>query len=139
MREPSCTNYHCITFLQEYDFYVRWPSVRLLTILLTNKTKEIQEIILTNPMGVSKLMDLLSDSRDVIRNDVSTLQYLQWRSSKHKIINVRNFCFQGMLLLTQLTKGNTNIQKIVAFENAFERLLDIISEEGSSDGGNHKA
>lgn len=34
-----------------------------------------------------------------------------------------------------MTKGNSNIQKIVAFENAFERLLDIISEEGSSDGG----
>lgn len=46
------------------------------------------------------------------------------------------FCFrQGLLLLQQLTKGNAAIQKIVAFENAFERLLDIITEEGSSDGG----
>lgn len=35
----------------------------------------------------------------------------------------------------QLTKGNANIQKIVAFDNAFERLLDIILEEGYSDGG----
>lgn len=43
---------------------------------------------------------------------------------------------QGLLLLQQLTKGNAAIQKIVAFENAFERLLDIITEEGSSDGGN---
>lgn len=42
---------------------------------------------------------------------------------------------QGLLLLQQLTKGNAAIQKIVAFENAFERLLDIITEEGSSDGG----
>ena len=39
------------------------------------------------------------------------------------------------MLLNQLTKGNANIQKIVAFENAFERILDIIVEEGSSDGG----
>ncbi|XP_053711887.1 general vesicular transport factor p115 isoform X5 [Synchiropus splendidus] len=61
-------------------------------------------------MGVSRLMDLLADSREVIRND-------------------------GLLLLQQLTKGNAAIQKIVAFENAFERLLDIITEEGSSDGG----
>lgn len=47
-------------------------------------------------------------------------------------------CFrspQGLLLLQQLTKSNAAIQKIVAFENAFERLLDIITEEGSSDGG----
>lgn len=50
-----------------------------------------------------------------------------------------NICFytqQGLLLLQQLTKSNAAIQKIVAFENAFERLLDIITEEGSSDGGN---
>ncbi|MEQ2181292.1 hypothetical protein GOODEAATRI_009957, partial [Goodea atripinnis] len=39
------------------------------------------------------------------------------------------------LLVITLTKGNAAIQKIVAFENAFERLLDIITEEGSSDGG----
>jgi len=57
--------------LQEYDFHILWPTVRLLTLLLANKTREIQEIILANPMGVSKLMDLLVDSREVIRNDVS--------------------------------------------------------------------
>ena len=38
-------------------------------------------------------------------------------------------------MLIQLTKGNANIQKIVVFENAFEKLLEIIFEEGSSDGG----
>uniref|UniRef100_A0A665XCM1 General vesicular transport factor p115 n=1 Tax=Echeneis naucrates TaxID=173247 RepID=A0A665XCM1_ECHNA len=71
---------------------------------------QVQGVILVSPMGVSRLMDLLADSREVIRND-------------------------GLLLLQQLTKGNAAIQKIVAFENAFERLLDIITEEGSSDGG----
>lgn len=38
-------------------------------------------------------------------------------------------------MLQQLTKSNAAIQKIVAFENAFERLLDIVTEEGNSDGG----
>ena len=42
---------------------------------------------------------------------------------------------QGLLLLIQLTRSNTNIQKIVAFENAFERLFDIIRDEGYCDGG----
>ncbi|XP_049802866.1 general vesicular transport factor p115 [Schistocerca nitens] len=97
-------------FLEEYDFHVRWPAVKLLTNLLANKPKEIQEIILVSPMGVSRLMDLLGDSREVIRND-------------------------ALLLLIQLTKGNANIQKIVAFENAFDRLFDVISKEGYSDGG----
>jgi len=42
---------------------------------------------------------------------------------------------QALLLLIQLTKGNANIQKIVAFENAFDRLFDVITEEGCSGGG----
>uniref|UniRef100_A0A3B1JM79 General vesicular transport factor p115 n=1 Tax=Astyanax mexicanus TaxID=7994 RepID=A0A3B1JM79_ASTMX len=82
----------------------------LLTALLKSQCAQVQGIILVSPMGVSRLMDLLADSREVIRND-------------------------GLLLLQQLTKGNAAIQKIVAFENAFERLLDIITEEGTSDGG----
>jgi hypothetical protein len=48
---------------------------------------------------------------------------------------VRVISLQALLLLTQLTKGNANIQKIVAFENAFDRLFDVVSEEGYSDGG----
>lgn len=43
--------------------------------------------------------------------------------------------FQTLVLLLHLTKGNANIQKIVAFENAFDRLFDVIAEEGFSDGG----
>uniref|UniRef100_A0A3B4YMS9 General vesicular transport factor p115 n=1 Tax=Seriola lalandi dorsalis TaxID=1841481 RepID=A0A3B4YMS9_SERLL len=99
-----------LTLLEEFDFHVRWPGVKLLTALLKNQGVQLQGVILVSPMGVSRLMDLLADSREVIRND-------------------------GLLLLQQLTKGNAAIQKIVAFENAFERLLDIITEEGSSDGG----
>lgn len=85
-------------YLEEYDFRVRWPAVKLLTSLLANKPKEIQDIILVSPMGVSKLMDLLVESREVVRND-------------------------ALLLLINLTKANANIQKIVAFENAFDKLF----------------
>lgn len=56
------------------------------------------------------MMDLLQDPREVIRND-------------------------ALLLLVLLTKSNANIQKIVAFENAFDRVVDIISAESYSDGG----
>ncbi|CAI9561020.1 unnamed protein product [Staurois parvus] len=99
-----------LSILEEFDFHVRWPGVKLLTTLLKQQGPQVQQIVLVSPMGVSRLMDLLDDSREVIRND-------------------------GLLLLQQLTKGNAAIQKIVAFESAFERLLDIITEEGSSDGG----
>lgn len=43
--------------------------------------------------------------------------------------------FQTLLLLTALTKGNQNIQKIIAFENGFDRVIQIIESEGFSDGG----
>ena len=49
---------------------MRWPAVKLLTTLLINKGRDLQEVILVSPMGVSKLMDLLDDSREIIRNDV---------------------------------------------------------------------
>ncbi|XP_045126638.1 general vesicular transport factor p115-like isoform X3 [Portunus trituberculatus] len=99
-----------INLLDEFDFKVRYPTVKLLTNLLKNRPKDLQETILVVPSGVSKLMDLLSDSREVVRND-------------------------ALLLLTQLTKNNTNLQKIVAFENGYDHIFAIIKSEGYADGG----
>lgn len=48
---------------------------------------------------------------------------------------IYNYYLQVLLLLIQLTKGNANIQKIVAFENAFDRIFDVIEQEGNADGG----
>jgi hypothetical protein len=42
---------------------------------------------------------------------------------------------EGLLLLISLTQNNAEIQKIIAFENAFDRLIGIILEEGASEGG----
>jgi len=41
----------------------------------------------------------------------------------------------GLLLLIHLTQENADIQKIIAFENTFERLLVIIQDLGATDGG----
>ncbi|XP_044465878.1 golgin candidate 6 isoform X2 [Mangifera indica] len=54
-------------------------------------------------------MDMLMD-REVIRNE-------------------------ALLLLTYLTREAEEIQKIVVFEGAFEKIFSIIKEEGGSDGG----
>lgn len=99
-----------LDLLPEFDFKIRYPSIKLLHSLLANKQRECQDCILTHPMGISRMMDLLQDPREVIRND-------------------------ALLLLVILTRANANIQKIVAFENAFDRILEIISAEGFSDGG----
>ena len=42
---------------------------------------------------------------------------------------------ETLLVLIALTDGNPEIQKLVAFENAFEILFAIIEQEGSVDGG----
>ena len=99
-----------LNLLEDFDFQVRRPTTCLITTLLSNKLSDVQEAILVSPMGISRMMDLLVDSREVIRND-------------------------ALLLLLQLTRSNGQIQKIVAFENAFDRLLAIMREEGFSDGG----
>lgn len=99
-----------LNLLEEYDFPVRWPTVKLLTTLLTNKTTRVQECVLESPGSVPRLMDLLSDNREIIRND-------------------------GLLLLSRLASRNTQIQRMIAFSGGMERLLEIISEEAYSDGG----
>lgn len=59
------------------------------------------QAILSAPMGVVRLMDLLGDAREVLRNE-------------------------ALLLLAGLTRSSPDIQKIVAFEGAFERILQIL-------------
>ena len=65
-----------VFFLQETDFNLRRSAIKFVTVLLTNCTKVLQDIILeSGPMGVSKLVDLLQDEREVIRNDVNFLAH----------------------------------------------------------------
>lgn len=81
-----------------------------MTTLLESVGDFLHDSILASPMGISRLIDLLDDRREIIRNE-------------------------GLLLLIKLSGKNADIQKIVAFESAFERLFSIIVEEGSIDGG----
>ncbi|KAK7265981.1 hypothetical protein RIF29_18618 [Crotalaria pallida] len=98
-----------LSLLEEDDFYVRYYTLQLLTALVTNSPQRLQEAILTIPRGITRLMDMLMD-REVIRNE-------------------------ALLLLTHLTREAGEIQKIVVFEGAFEKIFSIIKEEGNSDGG----
>ncbi|KAL3643675.1 hypothetical protein CASFOL_014490 [Castilleja foliolosa] len=98
-----------LSLLSEEDFYVRYYTLQLLTALLTNSQNRLQEAILTIPQGITRLMDMLMD-REVIRNE-------------------------ALLLLTYLTREAEEIQKILAFEGAFEKIFSIIKEEGGSEGG----
>ncbi|KAI3823617.1 hypothetical protein L1987_05056 [Smallanthus sonchifolius] len=98
-----------LNLLSEDDFYVRYYTLQLLTALLTNSHVRLQEAILTIPRGITRLVDMLMD-REVIRNE-------------------------ALLLLTYLTREAEEIQKILVFEGAFEKIFSIIKEEGGSYGG----
>lgn len=57
-----------MSLLEENDFYVRHPTVQLLTHLLAQRTKQLQECVLQNPTGIATMIDTLQDTREVIRN-----------------------------------------------------------------------
>ena len=61
-------------------------------------------------MSIARLVASTQDKREVVRNE-------------------------AILLLVGLTDGNADIQKLVAFENAFEVLFDIIAQEEGVSGG----
>lgn len=89
---------------------LQYYTTKLLTILLANKCDEVEYSILQSAENISRLMDLLRLKSEMIRN-------------------------QALLLLTELTKSNTEIKKIVAFQDGFELLMNIMEEENLSSGG----
>eukprot|EP00871_Galdieria_phlegrea_P005805 jgi/Galph1/711/GphlegSOOS_G5485.1 len=91
-----------LELLEEEDFAIRFNVIELLTALLSNDAQLVQQNVLEASQGVTRLLDLLRDHREVIRNET-------------------------ILLLTALSKNCEEIQKILAFENIFERLFDTIT------------
>ena len=95
--------------LTNKDVYVRVSICQILEALVRlDKLSVVQACVLSHPMGVSKLMDVLRDPRDYVRNE-------------------------GLLLMGSLCKGNQEIQKITAFDSAFECIFTIIEEELGGD------
>ena len=60
------------------------------------------QAILGAPMGIVRILDLLGDPHEVIRNE-------------------------AVLLLASLTRSSADIQKIAGFEGAFEHILKILA------------
>ncbi|OLY84523.1 General vesicular transport factor [Smittium mucronatum] len=99
-----------LSLIGDSDFYVKFNALQQLGILFSHSGEALISKILVSPTGVGKLVDLLSDNSEVIRNE-------------------------GIQLLILMTENNSEIQKILAFENAFEFLFSIIIDEGGV-GGN---
>ncbi|KAH8161898.1 hypothetical protein CIB48_g6349 [Xylaria polymorpha] len=100
-----------LDFLETTDFYSRLYSLQLLVAILAARTERTEECISSAPLGIPRLVAVLEDRRDAIRNE-------------------------ALALLIYLTPSSTLIQQSVAYQNAFERTFAIIETEGSlSEGG----
>ncbi|KAF5870366.1 putative intracellular protein transport protein [Botrytis fragariae] len=99
-----------LDFLDTNDFYSRLYSLQLLSLILSSRAERTEECIFTAPLGISRLVAVLDDRREAIRNE-------------------------GLSLLTYLTPSSSELQKLVAFENAFDRIFNIIKLEGSLQDG----
>lgn len=100
-----------LDFLDSTDFYSRLYSLQLLGAILSARTERTEECIFTAPLGISRLVAVLDDQREAVRNE-------------------------AISLLTYLTPSSVDIQKLVAFENAFDRIFGIIEADGAlAEGG----
>ena len=95
-----------LDLLESKEFYLRLYSLQLILHISTARAERTQECILSAPLGVSRLVAVLDDRREAIRNE-------------------------ALLLLVALTPSSTELQKLVAFENAFDRVFALIKAEGS--------
>ena len=101
--KEQCNLELLLNLLDEYvdEFSVRWSTVKLLDVLTVNVAQRLQELVVQVPRGVSRLVDLLNDSREIIRNDAILLL-------TH--------------LLTQTQVNLANIQKVKARRNLFKQI-----------------
>ncbi|KAI1139651.1 p115 like vesicle tethering protein [Hypoxylon sp. FL0543] len=99
-----------LDFLETNDFYSRLYSLQLLLAILSARTERTEICVFTAPLGISRLVAVLDDRREAVRNEALTL-------------------------LTYLTPSSPDIQKLVAFSNVFGRVFDIIAAEGSLSEG----
>lgn len=99
-----------LTILQEHlGFQIRLYSLQLLEAMVATRPVRAKETLINIPLAISTIVELLADPNDPIRNET-------------------------ILLLMALVNNNFNIQKLVAFENTFERVFEIIEEEGGIRG-----
>lgn len=87
------------------DFYIRYHAVSALQSLLSaGHAPALREAILTAPLGIVRLLDLMTAEQEALRNE-------------------------GLVLLRGLVAGAPEVQKIAAFEGALDKAFKIATEE----------
>lgn len=100
-----------LDFLDTADFYSRLYSLQLLSAILSARTQRTEECVVNARLGISRLVAILDDQREAVRNE-------------------------AISLLTYLTPTSLELQKLVAFEGAFDRVFAIVEADGGlTEGG----
>ncbi|WVN87663.1 uncharacterized protein L203_102849 [Cryptococcus depauperatus CBS 7841] len=105
------------------SFYPRFYSLQFLSQLLTARTSVAQSHIMSAPPpGIDGILAVLDSTTSSVPSTIGG----------GAVEMLRN---EALLLLPVLLQGNQDLQKIVAFSGAFEKLFRIIEQEGGVDGG----
>ncbi|KIY69815.1 hypothetical protein CYLTODRAFT_372068 [Cylindrobasidium torrendii FP15055 ss-10] len=96
--------------LADNTFYTRFATLQFLSALLQNRRQVVQGYFLTASSGATSMVAVLEDQREIIRNE-------------------------GISVVQSLITNSPDIQKILAFQGAFERLFNTIRQEGGVEGG----
>ncbi|KAF1957116.1 hypothetical protein CC80DRAFT_54672 [Byssothecium circinans] len=95
-----------LDLLETPDFYSRLYPLQLIRAIYGARPERTQECILTAPLGTPRLVAMLDDPRDAVRTE-------------------------GLVLLNDLSRSSTELQKLFVFENAFDKVFDMIQADGS--------
>ncbi|KAF5387223.1 hypothetical protein D9757_006830 [Collybiopsis confluens] len=95
--------------LADINFYTRFGTLQFLSTLLHNRRQVVQSYFLTAPTGPASVVSALEDKREIIRNEAITM-------------------------VQALVAQSADIQKVLAFEGAFEKLFNIVKQEGGVEG-----
>ncbi|PWN24291.1 hypothetical protein BCV69DRAFT_280185 [Microstroma glucosiphilum] len=101
-------------------FYLRFASLQFLGLLLRHRKNLVQSHVLTSPGGCGAILECLSTTSAAGHSLGSSAEI------------IRN---EALLILPHLVDSNADIQKLIAFEGAFEKLLDVVAQEGRIEGG----
>ncbi|KAG6898006.1 hypothetical protein C0992_007495 [Termitomyces sp. T32_za158] len=104
------TTHALLSLLGDQNFYTRFAALQYLSTLLHNRRQIVQGYFLKSSDGTRNVVSVLEDKREIIRNE-------------------------AIVLVQALISQSPDIQKVLAFEGAFEKLFNIVSQEGGVEGG----
>lgn len=94
-----------LDLLESGEFYLRLYGLQILSHVSTLRAQRTQEAVFAAPLGVSRITAVLDDKREAVRNE-------------------------ALVLLVALTPTSAELQKVVAFENAFDRNFALVEGDG---------